>query len=766
VTPTQVAAESATSSAAAPDQLESTIETDEHRSFAAAVAAAVASVWDDETLRGIGRDGRDADAEVAWAALAGVGMPGVPVPEHRGGFGGRWLDVVSAIERIGETLVPNPLATSYAATVLLSHSDVADTGLAGRVADGSLRAGVAADWTTADWADTDALKVEAQASGAGTVTLSGHVDCFLRPAAELLLVPAVLGDDVVVAMVPAERAVLTARTGLDVLTPLAAVALESAEATIVLQASEASGALRTAHAVATLALAAEHVGLCRRVLRHAVAHARDRTQFGAPIGSFQGVSHRLADVFVETELATSAVRHLAVVLDTGGHDVTEPAQLAHHQAVKALRMASASVIQVLGGLGFTWEATAHHAFRRAGAHARLLGPATAPAVRRRNDATGAPPTDPVVAAFREFLSTAVAQHRREWGVDETFGVRRAWQRRLHDGGWIGLGWPESHGGRGLTVRQQVDCERELAAAGAPSLAGVLGINNVGPTLIALGTPEQQRHLPAILSTDEVWCQGFSEPGAGSDLAGLRCRATRVGDEYVINGQKIWTTDGMDATHIELMVRTDPESTRHAGITVLLVPLDTPGITRRPIVQLDGSVGYAEVFFDDVAVPASALLGVEGEGWAVSRTTLAYERTGVVALAARLQQSVQDVLDGIVDVNDTDGIVDGTRLDDDVARALADTAARARLLDLHGTRILSAIEAGTPPGPEQSVVKLAWSQVTQSLGELRLAAAGAGALEPDAATEVAYLRSRSASIAGGTTEIMKNVIAQRVLGLPR
>ncbi|AFR49500.1 acyl-CoA dehydrogenase [Gordonia sp. KTR9] len=742
-------------------RLESTVETDDHRAFADAVSAAVASIWDDDALRAVGRDGAEADDELAWSVLTDAGLPAVPVSEARGGFGGGWLDVVSATERLGLALVPTPLAASFAATMILLHRDDNDDTLLGRVADGSARVTVAADWRAADWADKDSVSVVAtEADSDGTVTLTGRVDCYLRPSADLLLVPAVTPDGVIVVMVPAADAVVTSRIGLDLLCPLGAVSFDGVDATVVLEGPASRCALSAAHAAATLALSAEQVGVCRRALRQAVEHAKDRTQFGAPIGRFQGVSHRLADVFVETELAATAVRHLGAVLDAGADpddgEQRAAAQLAHHQATRALRVASAALIQVLGGLGFTWESTAHHAFRKAGAQARLLGPASAPTVHRTDEAMVTPPADPVVDEFRSFIADALAAHRDQWGADDTFAARRAWQRRLFDGGWIGLGWPQTHGGRGLTVRQQVDCERELAAAGAPTMAGILGINNVGPTLIALGTPEQQRHLPAILSADEVWCQGFSEPGAGSDLAGLRCRAVREGDDYVINGQKIWTTDGLDATHMELMVRTDPETTRHAGITMLLVPIDTPGITRRPIVQLDGTTGYAEVFFDDVRVPVSSLLGDEGEGWSVSRTTLAYERTGVVALAARLQQTVRDVLDRI----------DPALLDDDVARELGETAARARLLDLHGERILSAIESGTPPGPEQSVVKLAWSQVTQSLGELRLASSGIDALEPDAVTETSYLRSRSASIAGGTTEIMKNLIAQKVLGLPR
>jgi alkylation response protein AidB-like acyl-CoA dehydrogenase len=359
--------------------------------------------------------------------------------------------------------------------------------------------------------------------------------------------------------------------------------------------------------------------------------------------------------------------------------------------------------------------------------------------------------------LEEFVRTELPLHHARWGAGDDFAARLAWQRRLHTQGWVALAWPEAYGGRGLGVADQVECEVILARYGAPTLAGVLGVNNVGPTLMALGSEVQRASLPAILSGDEVWCQGFSEPSSGSDLASLRTRAVLDGDEFVIDGQKIWTTDGVEATHCEMMVRTDPDAAKpRDGLSVLLVPMDLPGITRRPIRQIDGTYGFAEVFLDGVRVPRSALLGELHQGWRVGRATLAFERSAVVGLAGRLREQV-DILVGELDADD---------LDEASALAVVDCWIEAQALGVHGERVLSAIDADRPPGPEQSVIKLAWSLATQRVGELQLELEGARAVAPTPRAGRAYLRSRSATIAGGTTEVMKNMIADRVLKLPR
>ena len=359
------------------------------------------------------------------------------------------------------------------------------------------------------------------------------------------------------------------------------------------------------------------------------------------------------------------------------------------------------------------------------------------------------------AELAAFLDRELPAHRREWGADTSMPARVAWQRRLAAGGWVGLHWPAEHGGRGLPIAERIDCDSELARRDAPPLAGLLGVNNVGPTLIAAGTPAQQRHLAAILDASEIWCQGFSEPDAGSDLASLRTSARPAGDGFVLAGRKVWTTNGMDATHCMLLARTGPAGSRHRGISAFVFPLDLPGIERRPIRQMDGGAEFAEMTFDDATVPGSALLGPLNEGWRVAMTTLAHERAGVISQAAGLQRLV---FDEVAAASGADPV-----LRDELARRLVE----GEVLGMLGTRALAALGAGAVPGPAHSLIRLAQGTLRQRLAETlaRVHATGVvGGGTPETAREL--LASRSVSIAAGTREILKNVIAEQVLGLPR
>lgn len=362
--------------------------------------------------------------------------------------------------------------------------------------------------------------------------------------------------------------------------------------------------------------------------------------------------------------------------------------------------------------------------------------------------------------LRTYLDRIAPALRRRWGNERSFEARLAWQRALHEGGWAAPHWPVADGGRGLDVVDRLECDAELARAGAPDIAGVFGIKNVGPTVSRFGTPEQRASLPRILSTEEIWCQGFSEPEAGSDLASLRMRAVREGDGFLVNGQKVWTSDGTRATHCMLLVRTDLEARPHEGISVLLVPLDTPGIERRPLRQITGESDFAELFFTDVRVPESALLGPLHEGWRVTMTTLGHERAGVVEIAAALEREVRVAVAGF-----PDGVADPV-----LRQELARRYVEARTVGLLGREVLRSLSAGEQPGPAQSVIKLGWSLTTQRLGETLLDAAGpsalAGGRHGDGAEAHRFLRSRASTIAAGTTEVMKNILAERVLGLPK
>jgi alkylation response protein AidB-like acyl-CoA dehydrogenase len=361
--------------------------------------------------------------------------------------------------------------------------------------------------------------------------------------------------------------------------------------------------------------------------------------------------------------------------------------------------------------------------------------------------------------LRAFLATALPKFRAEHGRGHDFESRLVWQRILDAEGWAAPSWPVADGGRGLGVVDRVQCDLEFARADAPTVAGILGINNVGPTIAAFGTDAQRESLPRIRSGEEIWCQGFSEPGAGSDLAALATRADLDGETFVVNGQKVWTSDAMRASHCMLLARTSSESDRHGGISVLLVPMDTPGIEIRPLRQLTGEEEFAEVFFTDARVPADALLGPIHEGWRVTMTTLGYERSGVIAMAARLEREVGHVVEELA----------GTTLPpvvrDDVVRRYIE----ARIVGLLGARALAALGEGGRPGAAQSVIKFAWSQASQHLGETVLAAAGTpGLLVERDRSDIAsrYLQARASTIAAGTTEVMKNILAERVLGLPK
>jgi alkylation response protein AidB-like acyl-CoA dehydrogenase len=218
--------------------------------------------------------------------------------------------------------------------------------------------------------------------------------------------------------------------------------------------------------------------------------------------------------------------------------------------------------------------------------------------------------------LRRYLNEVLPAYREQRGSEDSFAAELAWQQVLNDGGWAAPSWPHWAGGRGLETRDRVECDLELADADAPMPAGILGLNNVGPTLIHFGTEEeQQRSLPRILSAEEIWCQGFSEPDAGSDLASLRTSARMDGEEFVVNGQKVWMSNGMEGTHCMVLVRTDPAAPKHQGISALLILFDTPGVGRRPLRQITAAEGFAEVFFTEVRMPVTALLGALNEGWA-------------------------------------------------------------------------------------------------------------------------------------------------------
>jgi alkylation response protein AidB-like acyl-CoA dehydrogenase len=387
------------------------------------------------------------------------------------------------------------------------------------------------------------------------------------------------------------------------------------------------------------------------------------------------------------------------------------------------------------------------------------------------DFTYPPEAEAFRKEFRAWLDANLSDDLRGNGLGGSLDIegdalarQRDWNRALADARYAAIAWPEEWGGRGASVMEQVVYAEEMHRAGAPGTLNPLGLSNIAPAIIEHGTDEQKRTLlPRMLRGDDIWCQGFSEPNAGSDLASLRCSAVRDGDCWVVNGQKTWNTLGNLANWCELLVRTDPSVPKHKGITCLLVDMTLPGVEVRPLVTITGEKEFNEIFFTDVRVPITATLGPVNEGWRVAMTTLAYERGTVAKLHLGLRAKVQRLLDEAK----TTPLGDGRMAADDpvLRQQLARVYLEAELLKLISDRAISAEVHGRAMGPEGSIAKLVWSETEQHLTEVAAAVLG-----PDALLQGRWSRdrvySRALTVAGGTTQVNKNILAQRILGLPR
>jgi alkylation response protein AidB-like acyl-CoA dehydrogenase len=348
---------------------------------------------------------------------------------------------------------------------------------------------------------------------------------------------------------------------------------------------------------------------------------------------------------------------------------------------------------------------------------------------------------------------------------ELFDERAAWERALGAAGWIGIGWPREFGGRGLSLTQQVIFYEEYARAQGPGRVGIVGEGLLGPTLIQFGSDEQKRRfLPGILSGAEIWCQGYSEPNAGSDLANVQTRAARDGDEWVIDGQKVWTSLAHWADWCFVLCRTDRDAPRHRGISYLLVPMRQPGVEIRPIVQVTGTSEFNEVFFDGARTAADNVVGDVNDGWKVAMGTLAFER-GASTLGQQL--SFENELAELLETAHKRGGSDDPLL----RQRLADAWIRLRIMRFNALRSLTALERGQIT-PLTSVHKLYWASLHRDLGELALAVLGADGAVLDgppyelAAAQRVFLYSRADTIYGGANQIQRNVIGERALGLPK
>jgi len=758
--------------------------TPEQSAIAESTARLLAERSGSQAMRAAAGSDRGVDLDL-WRRVAELGLCGIAVPAEQGGLGLGVTELVLVAEELGRRLacVPWFETAALAAGVLREAGDAAARWLE-PLAQGELIATAALGGAAA---------LHAQALGSQSWRLDGRVEPVAAAAAAgLLLLPAVDAQQRrLLFAVPRETPGLavTPLPNHDATRRQARVELQAAElpaAACLLAGDAADAALDRATRLAAVVLAAEQVGVAQQCLDLTVAYTLQREQFGHPIATFQAVKHRCAQMMVAVEGARSAVRGAARAFDDDADEASRAfhAALALGEASDAARSCAQEAIQLHGGVGFTWEFDPQLYFKRAQAASALLGPVSG--WRERIAARlldGAAPAvlfaaprgeDAETAAFRAEVAQWVHEHLRDefaplrfrGGVgdpDYDAELGKRWERELAAGGWVGLGWPREHGGRALPLDRQVIFHEEYVRAGGPGRIGHIGETLFAPTLIAFGTPQQQqRFLPGILTGSEYWAQGYSEPGAGSDLAAVRTRARREGDHWVIDGQKIWTSWATHADWIFVLARTEPGSARHQGLSLLLVPLAQPGITIRPIRQMTGGSEFNEVYFDGARTEAGLHLGAPGEGWKVAMALLGFER-GVSTLGQ--QAHFEHELQALLEVARRGG----ARADPALRQRIAGAALGLAKLRFNALRVLGA-QQGTMPR-ESYVAKYLWSNWHRDFGQLAADVLGVHAdlIDGDAAVRQlrqVWLSSRADTIYAGTNEIQLNLIAERALGMPR
>ncbi|MCU1427458.1 MAG: acyl-CoA dehydrogenase domain protein [Actinomycetia bacterium] len=688
-----------------------------------------------------------------WPALAELGWLGLHVGEEHGGAGYGFVEQCVVIEELGRAAAPGPYVPSVLASALVqaaAASEVVKAVLPG-LTDGSVIGAVAFDGAEAlDGTETsDGLQV----SGTLRPVLGAHL-------ADMIVAP------VRVAGGATEWVVLEPSA-----TPeLSVTELPSVDRTRRVASVVAGGAnvpndrrlgvidAKLVRATAAVLFAAEAVGIGQWCVETAADYANARVQFGRPIGQFQGVKHRSADMLARTELARAAAWDAARALHDpeNGRDVAvaSAAALAFDAAFRDAK----DCVQTLGGIGFTWEHDAHIYLRRALTLHQLAGTPAEWRVRAARAAAGqdarrlaidlGDEADALRAEVREFIATITPLESSERRV------------AMAENGYITPGWPKPWG-RDASALELLVIEEEFR--GAKIRRPAIGVAAWAlPTLIVFGSPEQQdRWIRPSLRGELQWCQLFSEPGAGSDLASLSTRATRTDGGWLLNGQKVWTSLAQQADWGICLARTDPEAPKHDGISCFMLDMHTPGIDIRPLRELTGQEMFNEVFFDDVFVPDDCLVGAENDGWRCARTTLANERVYMGG-----SNTIGGGVMGVLRAIDERGLGDD-RLALDEAGGLVATSHALAVLGFRMT--LQALAGADPSGSEAAVRKLLGVEHDQHVQEVGMTLMGAEAAVDDgeaAGWVGAFLFNRCLTIAGGTSDIQRNVIAERLLGMPR
>ena len=669
-----------------------------------------------------------------WSAGAELGWNGLAISEEYGGSGFGLPELAVVAEIAGRELCPGPFLPTVSASVVIDRyaPDAVRAELLPGLADGTTIA---------------ALGLAGSVSIGADGLLGGQARAVLgAPDAHVLVLAA--GDDLVVLDATADGITVTAQDSLDPTRSIGAVELR---AVTVDESRILRGAAHEARTVFRILGSAEAVGVSWAALDMAVEYAKVREQFGRTIGTFQAVKHHAANMLVDAEQTTAAVWDAARADNLEGARFAAAVAAAH--AIRAQIFCAQTNVQLHGGIAFTWEHDAHLYLRRARTLAAVLGDGADPLIdvvdgQRSGQAHGA-----------SFALPEEAEQYRQDARDAAAAVHALSEDKrrdyLVDSGYLVPHWPKPWG-RAANVLEQLVIEEEFTDVERADM-GITGW--VTLTIAQAGTEDQrERWVEPVLRGQVMWCQLFSEPGAGSDAAAVRTAAKKVEGGWRVTGQKVWTSLAQHCQWGLATVRTDPDAPKHAGVTMMAIDMKAPGVTVNPLRGLTGDAHFNEVFFDDVFVPDADVVGDVNKGWLVARATLGNERISIGGGSAAPTGFDADELVALIDADP-----DGARY----VRRAGEVIAVGHTLRLLNLRRVSRAIAGTEPGPEGNVTKLLVAEHSQHLTELGMDLVGtAGVTGQTQKLTRAYLGNRAMTIAGGTSEITRNTIAERILGLPR
>jgi alkylation response protein AidB-like acyl-CoA dehydrogenase len=741
-----------------------------------------------ETYRARLQRDRSGESDL-WPLLAEQGVLAALASEEQGGLGGSARDLACMMALSGRHLVLDPLLPTALALQAIGASRTGDA-LSAPLISGARTAALA--WREGeDPAAALATRATATADGChgltGTKTLVAGAE-----RVDDLIVTASLEGRAAVFLVEGSRDAMT-REPVRLIDGTRAATIRMADTPARLLLADAEDAILRLFAQELAGLCAEAVGAMRAILAQTLSYLTTRQQFGTTLSQFQALQHRVADMHMATEEAFVLTDEVVSRLDADRGVSLSAATLAFAAAAKAridglARLVAHDGVQLHGGMGVSDELVVSHHFKRI---ARIRSQvADASVLRALVAGSGAAlvsleDTDSGIAAFRqevaEFVEDSLPAHiarKGRLGLEIGKDDYVTWQKILNDKGWFATNWPEKHGGKGWDIRRQLVLMQESALHDAPMIIPY-GVSMVGLVLAEFGTDEQaQRHLPGILSSDVWWCQGYSEPNAGSDLASLRTFAERDGDDYVVNGTKMWTTEAHWADWMHCLVRTDREVKAQAGISFLLIDMTTPGIEIRPIVTIDGQHHTNQIFFDNVRVPVTNRVGEEGSGWTIAKFLLANERVAIADTGPKLRlfRRVAAMANAAIERGELAG-ARRMAIEQDLVAVETELAA---LLTLEEHYVARWAASPSRAGPEASVLKVRGTEVLQAITELALRVEGlygavhdpadlhAGGKDGERPTALAsalahqYLYGRCWSIFGGTNEIQRNIIATSIL----